>query len=139
MLIDLLGDLNWLAVVVATVAWYAFSAIWYTALSKPWIQASGVNPQGQGQGNMPPPTTMIGTFIAYLVTTAVIGLLVLALNITEVPDAIELGVLLGLAFGVVSAFIVQIYEQKGAAYWWINGIASIIAYSIVSVILALWT
>ena len=137
MLIELLGDLNWLAVIVATIAWYAFSAIWYTALSRAWIEAARVTPQGTG--SMPPPPTMIGTLIGYLVTTIVIALLVTALNISEVGNAIELGVLLGIAFGVVSSFIVQLYEQKGSAYWLMNGVGAIIAWTIVCVILALWT
>jgi len=30
MILDFFGELNWLAVVVATIAWFAFSAIWYS-------------------------------------------------------------------------------------------------------------
>ncbi len=138
MLIDLLGDLNWLAVAVATVAWFAFSAVWYSVppISGAWQRAARVTPTGQG--TMPPPSTFIGTLVAYFVTTIVIALLVAALAITEVGNAIELGVLLGVGFGTVFAFINQIYEQKGSSYWLINGVAAIIAFSIVSVILALW-
>ena len=138
MLIDLLGDLNWLAVIVATIAWFAFNAVWYSVppISKAWIQAARVTPEGTG--TMPSASTMIGTLVAYFVTTVVIGLLVAALGITEVGNAIELGVLLGVAFGVVLAFIGQLYEQKGSSYWLINGVGAIIAWSIVCVILALW-
>ena len=138
MIIDLLGDLNWLAVVVATLAWYVWSAIWYSnpPISKAWIKAARVTPEGTG--NMPPPSTMIGTLVGYFVTTIVIALLVETLNIAKVPNALELGVLLGIAFGVVSAYIAQLYEQKGSSYWWINGVGSLIGWSIVSVILALW-
>jgi hypothetical protein len=72
------------------------------------------------------------------VTTVVIALLVAALGITEVGNAIELGVLLGVGFGLVSAYVGMLYEQKGSSYIWINGLATIIAFSIVTVILALW-
>lgn len=139
MLIDLLGDLNWLAVAVATLAWFVFAAVWYSVppISAAWIKATKVQPMGSG-GSMPPPSTMIATLVAYFVTTIVIALLVAALAITEVDNAIELGVLLGVGFGLVLAFITQIYEQKGSSYWLINGVAAIIAFSIVSVILALW-
>jgi hypothetical protein len=138
MLIDRLGDLNWLAVAIATLAWFVYSAIYYSIppISKAWQGAAGVTPQGQG--TMPPPSTMIGTLVGYFVTTVVIALLVAALGITEVGNAIELGVLLGVGFGLVLAFITQIYEQKGSSYWLINGIPAIVAFSIVSVILALW-
>ena len=73
-------------------------------------------------GSMPPPTTLIGTLVAYFVTTTVIALLVAALGITKVSNAIELGVLLGVGFGVAMGFVSQIYEQKGSSYWLINGI-----------------
>jgi hypothetical protein len=138
MIIDLLGDLNWLAVVVATVAWYVFSAIWYSVppISQAWQRAAKITPPGGG--GMPPVSTMIGTLILYFVTTVVIALLVAALAITEVGDAIELGVLLGVGFWTVGPFITQLYEQKGSTYWLINGIAGIISLAIVAVILALW-
>ncbi len=138
MLIDLLGDLNWLAVVVATLAWFVYSAVYYSVppISKAWQSAAKVTPTGQG--TMPPPSTLIGTLVGYFVTTIVIALLVAALGITEVGNAIELGVLLGVGFGLVISFITQIYEQKGSSYWLINGIPAIVAFSIVSVILALW-
>lgn len=136
MLIDLLGDLNWVAVIVASLAWYVWSAIWYSnpPISKAWIQAARVTPEGTG--NMPPPSTMIGTLIGYFVTTIVIALLVGALG----PDnmgGLELGVLLGIGFGFVPALITQMYEQKGSSYWWINGIGSTIAWVIVCVILVM--
>jgi hypothetical protein len=126
-------------VLVATVAWFAFAAIWYSIppISVAWQRAAKITPQS-GAGSMPPPSTMIGTLVAYLATTVLIGLLVAALGITEIGNAIELGVLLGVGFGTVGPFISQIYEQKGSTYWLINGVAAIISFSIVAVILALW-
>jgi hypothetical protein len=137
MLVELLGDLNWLAVIVATIAWYAFSAIWYSVppISAAWQREARVTPTGQG--SMPPASTLIGTVIAYFVTSVVIALLVAGLAITEVGNAIELGVLLGIGFGTVGALITQLYEQKGSSYWLINGVASLIGFTIVAVILAL--
>ena len=139
MLIDLFDDLNWLAVAVAVVAWFIFAAVWYSIppISAAWQRAARITPQ-EGAGNMPPPSTMIMTLVLYFVTVVVIGLLVAALKITQAGDAIELGVLLGVGFGAVGPFISQLYEQKGSTYWLINGVAAIISFSIVTVILALW-
>lgn len=138
MILDSLSDLNWLAVAVATIAWFAFSAIWYSVppLSGAWQRASKVEMSGDG-----PPLALlfIPTLIGYFVTTVVIGLIVAATGTTEVVDAIILGVTLGVGFGVVGALVSQVYEGKGNTYWLINGINAIIAYSIVSVILTVWT
>jgi hypothetical protein len=136
MVFDFFGDLNWLAIIVATVAWFAFSAIWYSVppLSKAWMREAKVTP-----GDGPPLVTLlIPTFIGYFVTTIVIALLSRAVGADDLTDGLVLGILLGVGFGVIGALVVQIYEQKGGSYWLINGINAIIAYSIVAVIVTIW-
>ena len=136
MVLDFFGDLNWLAILVAAVAWFAFSAIWYSVppLSNAWMKAAKVTP-----GDGPPLVTLlVPTFIGYLITTIVIALLARAVGATDLADGLVLGIVLGVGFGVVSALVVQIYEQKGGSYWLINGINAIITYSIVAVIVTVW-
>ena len=136
MVFDFFGDLNWLAIIVATIAWFAFSAIWYSVppLSKAWMREAKVTP-----GDGPPLVTLlIPTFIGYFVTTVVIALLARAVGADDLVDGLVLGILLGVGFGVIGALVVQIYEQKGGSYWLINGINAIIAFSIVSVIVTVW-
>lgn len=137
MILDLIGELNWLAIVVATLAWFAFSAIWYSIppLSKAWAGAARVDPSGDG-----PPLYLlfIPTLIGYFVTTTVIALIVVGIGAETVADGIGLGVALGIGFGTVGALVSQVYERKGASYWLINGVNSIIAYAVVGAILAGW-
>jgi hypothetical protein len=136
MIFDFFGELNWLAVLVAAIAWFAFSAIWYSVppLSKAWQQAAKVTP-GEGA---PLVRILVPTFIGYFVTTIAIALVAKAIGAAEVADGIALGVVLGLGFGVVSALVTQLYEAKGSSYWLINGVNAIIAYSIVAVIVTVW-
>ena len=137
MILDLFGNLNWLAVVVATIAWFAFSAIWYSIppLSKAWANAAGVDTSGDG-----PPLALlfIPTLIGYFVTTIVIGLLVAGVGAETFSDGIVLGVVLGIGFGLVGALVSQVYESKGSAYFLINGLNAVIAFAIVAAILAVW-
>jgi hypothetical protein len=136
MILDYFGDLNWLAIVVAAVAWFAFSAIWYSVppLSNAWQKAARVDAT-DGPSMV---TLLIPTFIGYLVTTVVIALIARAIGATEVVDGITLGIVLGVGFGVVGALVNQLYERKGASYWTINGVNAIIAYMIVAVIVTVW-
>jgi hypothetical protein len=136
-ILDYLGDLNWLAVIVAAIAWFAFSAIWYSVppLSKAWMREAKVTP-GEGP---PLVTLLVPTFIGYLVTTIVIALLAKAIGASELMEGLSLGIVLGVGFGLIGALVVQIYEQKGGSYWLINGINAIIAYSIVAIIVTVWT
>lgn len=137
MIFDLFGELNWLAVVVATLVWFGFSAVWYSVppLSKAWAREARVEMTGEG-----PPLALlfIPTLIGYFVTTVVIGLLVAGLGTESVGDAIALGVALGIGFGMVGSLVNQVYESKGSTYFLINGVNAVIAYAIVSVILTVW-
>jgi hypothetical protein len=137
MILDYFGDLNWLAIVVAAVAWFAFSAIWYSVppLSSAWQKAAKVDATGGPSLVM----LLIPTFVGYLVTTVVIALIARAIGATEVVDGITLGIVLGVGFGVVGALVNQLYERKGATYWLINGVNAVIAYMIVAVIVTVWT
>jgi hypothetical protein len=137
MILDFFGELNWLAIIVATIVWFAFSAIWYSVppLSKAWQAASKVDMTTEG-----PPLALlfIPTLIGYFVTTVVIGLIVKAIGATTIRHGVVLGIVLGIGFGAVGALVSQVYEQKGSTYWLINGINAVIAYAIVSVILTVW-
>jgi hypothetical protein len=137
MILDLFGELNWLAVVVATLAWFAFSAIWYSVppLSKAWATAAKVDTTGDG-----PPLALlfIPTLIGYFVTTVVIGLLVAGVGADGIGEGVALGVVLGVGFGMVGALVNQVYEGKGSSYFLINGVNAVIAYGIVAAILAVW-
>jgi hypothetical protein len=136
MILEFLDGLNWLAVLVATLAWFAFSAIWYSLppISKAWQRAAKI-PEQQGP---PLASLLISTVILYFITTVVIALLVAATGAQDVKDGLALGATLGLGFGVVGGLISQLYEQKGSSYWLINGFNALVAFSIVAVILALW-
>jgi len=136
MILEFFGDLNWPAIVVATVAWFVFSAIWYSVppISNAWQRAARVT----ATEGPPLATLLIPTFIGYLVTAIVIALLARGIGATSLAEGIALGVTLGVGFGLVGAFVSQLYEQKGGSYWLINGANSIIAYSIVAVIVTVW-
>jgi len=136
MIFDGIGDLNWLAVVVASLAWFVYSAIYYSVppISKAWARAAKI-PEQQGAPLVP---IMVATFVLYLIISTVIGLLVAHTGAHDIADGIALGVALGVAFGAASSLIEQMYEQKGSSYWLINGINSIVSYSIVASILAVW-
>jgi hypothetical protein len=138
MILDLFGELNWLAIVVATIAWFAFSAIWYSVppLSKAWAGAARVDTTSDG-----PPLALlfIPTLIGYFVTTTVIALLARGIGSESATDGIVLGVVLGIGFGMVGALVNQVYEGKGNGYFLINGINAVIAYAIVGLIVTVWT
>lgn len=137
MILDLLGELNWLAVLVATLAWFAFSAIWYSVppLSKAWAGAAKVDVSGDGP---PLAVLFVPTLIGYFVTSIVIGLLVAGTGTDNLADGVVLGAVLGVGFGMVTSLVNQVYEDKGSWYFVINGVNAVVAYAIVAAILSVW-
>ncbi len=137
MIFDLFDELNWLAILVATFVWFAISAVWYSvpAMSKAWQRAAKID---QPEGGRPGASLLIATFVLHFITTIVIGLLVKAVGADSVGDGLALGVALGVGFGVVAAVDSQLFEQKGANYWLINGLVAVIAWSVVAITLAVW-
>ncbi len=137
MIFDFFDELNWLAIVVATIVWFAFAAAWYSvpAMSRAWAKAANIE---QPQGGAPIASLLIATLIFYFITTVVIALLVRAVGADSVGDGLALGVALGIGFGLLTAFVSQLYERKGTYYWLINGLAQLIAWSAVAIILAVW-
>ena len=136
MITDFFSDLNWLAVFVATIAWFVFSAVWYSvpAMSKAWQKSARVNPDEGGSFAV----ALVTSFLCYLVTTIVIALIAAGIGASTFADGVALGVVLGIGFGVASALVSQVYENKGKDYWLINGLNAVIALTIVSVIVSVW-
>ena len=131
-------DLNWLAIAVATLAWFAFSAIWYSVppLSQAWQRASKVDMSGDGPSLV---LLAIPTLVAYFATSLVIASLARGLGLETAGEGALFGVLLGIGFGMASALVTQVYEAKGPNYFLINGLNHVIAFAIVGTIVTVWT
>src|SRR5688500_12519202 len=136
MIFDYVDGLNWLAILVAAVAWFVYSAIYYSfpPISKAWQRAAGVT----DPGGAPPIAILVSSFSVYCVVSTVVALLVAAAGAVDLADGALLGAVLGVAFGAGSALVIQLYEQKGGSYWLVNGINAIVSYAIVGGILAAW-
>ncbi len=140
MITDFFSDVNWAAVAVATLAWFGFSAIWYSVppLSGAWARAAKVDIDMDDESAPGLATLLIPTVVGYFLSTIVIALIVKGLGADSLEEGVALGLMLGVAFGIISSAVTQMYESKGRFYWLINGLNSVIAFTIVSVILAVW-
>ncbi len=104
-------DVNWLAVLAATVAHQALGALWYGAVFKStWLRATGKTPEEietQGPGGE----------MAYGVVASLLSALALALILTlapdpDVADGVAVGVVAGVGFVAAATFMNGVYEQK---------------------------
>jgi hypothetical protein len=136
---DVLGDVNYLAVLVATIAWFALGAIWYAqpVFGRMWMRSLGIQ---MPEGFRPNPMLFVGTFVAYFVTALSLAMLARATGSVTVGEGIVLGVVTGAGLALMLLAVGALYERKPEPGVWfgINGIFNLIAYLLVAVIVTVW-
>jgi hypothetical protein len=103
MSLTVLGDLNWLAVVVATIAYFALGMVWYSehAFGKAYQHASG-------QDLSPPENQSAAVYAIPPLTCFVITLATAMIGHASRTDNIMEGILLGLVVGIGIALPVRL-------------------------------
>lgn len=111
--------LNYLAIVLAAVASFAFGAAWYGALAKPWLAARGAAPGG-GTAPTPQlgplPISYVVAFVAELVMAWMLAGVLLHLDRGGLPTGWRNG-LISAAFlwlGFVATTLVVNHAFQGA-------------------------
>ena len=136
---EFLSHINWIAVLVATIAYFLLGALWYSVLfGKKWAQLVKLdmsNPDmKKGMGGM-----MISTFVLTLIICFGLEVLVVKFNfVQEVSYGIKIGLLTGLAFATTAVSIHYIYENKPTNLYLINNGYHVLGHVIAASILVLW-
>ncbi|MGH2725117.1 MAG: DUF1761 domain-containing protein [Actinomycetota bacterium] len=134
---DLLGDVNYVAVLVAAVAWFILGGIWYAppVLGRAWQRAIGMETVSGAN-----PLVFLATLVIYFVTAVAIAMLAVATDTGTVGEAVVLGIVTGVGFAVALTAVGAAYEPKPnrGAWFWITGIFNLLGYTLVAIILALW-
>lgn len=94
---DITG-LNWLAIIVATLAYFILGALWFTPLfGKAYDKALETK---RAKGQKWPAIYYVGPFLSALVTTFATAILIYALGIEMLADAIWLGLIVGIGYAL---------------------------------------
>jgi len=135
-----LSHINWLAVLVAAVAYFVLGALWYSKalFGTKWAQLTKLdmnNPDlKKGMGGM-----MISTFVLILVVCFALEILIVKINFEqEFSYGIKLGLLTGLAFATTAVSITYVYERKPTNLYLINTGYHVVGHVIAAIILVLW-
>lgn len=140
MTLNVLGDLNWFAVIVATIAYFALGAIWYAefAFGGAWRRSVGWDlspPENAGVGLYAVP--LATCFVATL-ATAMIGA---ASGTDNIMEGILLGLVVGLGFALPVMFVTGMYDTTKPApmtYVAVGTGYHIVGLALVGAILGFW-
>ncbi len=137
MLFDAFSELNWLAVVVAALVYFALGALWYSNLlmGKQYRTALGIDSEASGQ---PDPQLLGINLVGWLLSAVVLGLLAVQIGADSFADGLVLGLAVGIGLVGAHAWVTTAYAGRGYALLKVTGPYMLIGYAVMGVILALW-
>lgn len=129
------GKIHYPATFVAWVVQYALGAVWYGALSSPWMAAHGLTPENMGSSVALP---YILSALAGLIFTFTMAGLRVPLNADNLWKGINFGLAAGFGLMAMTTVIHFAYIEKPLAAFLIDGGYDVIRGLSVGVILAVW-
>jgi len=133
---NVLADVTWMAVLVATVAAFALGALWYSKalFGNAWMQEVGLDDDAINSAGM---GRILGlTFVLQLISaTALSSLLGTGSNWYL---GLQAGLWIGL-FWVLTAYgVTYLFEQRSTRLWLINGGYFVACFALMGTVLGAW-
>jgi hypothetical protein len=135
---DIFSHINWLAVVVAALAYFFLGAIWYSSLFRnAWIRAAAVN-VNEADMRKGFARIMITSFLTVLVTSIGLALLITRIGLGGWMTGLKVGLIAGVCFSAATIFNSYLFEKRPIALSLINGFYNIIGCTIAGIIISVW-
>jgi hypothetical protein len=138
---DVLSDLNWLAVLVAALAYFAIGAAWYAppVFGKTWAEAGG-RPMPD-PGSRPSPAIYLTPLIGSLLSAVALAMLAKATGTDTLQRGIVLGLVCAIGFAVsITLVTAQFESEKPKPMVWgaITGGYHAVGILVAAIIVASW-
>jgi hypothetical protein len=132
------SDINWLAVLVATLAFFALGAIWYSFLFKnAWIKHTNVN-MNDPNAKSGVAGIMVTSFILTFICCIGIAIFLGKAGSSSWMSGAKVGLVAGVCFCATAISNSYVYEKRSSALHFINGVYNIFGCVIAGIIIALW-
>jgi hypothetical protein len=131
------ANINWLAVVAATLSAFAIGGLWYSSLlfGKSWMKASGMTDEKAKSANM---LKIYGTaFIFILIAAINLAYFLADPSITAGKGAFY-GFLTGFGWVFMGIGVTALFEQRSWTYIFINGFYWVVSLTVMGLILGAW-
>ena len=140
---DTLSDLNWIAVLIAALAYFALGAIWYAppVMGKVWIEAGGAQ-MGRADGDARPgPGIYLVPALGSLLSAIALAMLVEASETDSASEGLVLGLVVGVGFAISIALVTATFETtkpKPMVWGAVNAGYHLLGNLVAAVIIAAW-
>jgi hypothetical protein len=136
---ELFSNINWMAVLVATLAYFILGAIWYSKMlfGTKWASLVGINMndpnKGKGLGKM-----LMASFLLTLITCIGLAILVTRMDLYVLISGLRLGAITGVCFATTAVAISFIYESRPTGLYFIDCGYHVVGHVAAAIILVLW-
>jgi hypothetical protein len=136
---SLFDYINWIAVLIGTIAYFALGAVWYSFLFKnKWIAYNKID-MSDPNGKKGVGAIMAASFVLMFVQSLAIAILASRMDLSDYwMSGIKLGALTGVCFCACSIGINYLYEKKPLGLWLINVGYAVAGNIVAAVIICLW-
>lgn len=106
-----IGDLNWIAILVATIAYFGLGGLWFMpwAFGDIWTESMGWD---ASEEQSPGPEVYIGPLVTCLIATVTVAVLAHATGADSLGDGIALGLLTGVGIAGAVLFVTGYFDPK---------------------------
>ena len=140
MTFDVLADLKWLAIVVATIAYFALGAVWYSppVFGNAWMRVSGIQtPEGLSAG----PSFYVIPFLTCLIATIAVAMFTGATGSDTLGEGIVVGLVAGLGIAATVLLVSGYFDQqKSEPLVWVAILSGyhLLGLTLAAAIVAIW-
>ncbi len=135
---DLFSHVNWLAVLVAGLAYFFLGAIWYSFLFKnAWIKSSGVN-VNDPNAKKGFAGTMVTSFVLIIITSIGLALFITRIGSGGWMTGLKVGLIAGICFCATAISNSYLYEKRPMTLHLINSFYNIVGCVIAAIIISVW-
>jgi len=138
---DVLGDLNWIAVIVAAVAYFVIGAIWYAppVMGNRWMAAGGIEMPADGQ--RPGPGIYLVPLIGSVLSAIALGMLAEATGTDTAGEGVVLGLVVAIGFALAISLVTATFESgkpKPMVWGALNAGYHMVGIIVAAVIIGAW-
>jgi hypothetical protein len=126
------AKINHVAVIVAGIAFYVWSAIWFIALGNQWQAFTGITTPAA-------PAAYIVSFVVSIVLAYVVGIaLADSDNPNMVRHGIEFGIFMSVGIWATNLLSITMFERRPLGLWVIDALHVVIGMAIMGAIIGAW-
>lgn len=134
--VDIFADLNWAAVLVATISAFALGGLWYSKVmfATAWMQEVGLTEEAVNSAQMP--KTFAGTFVLQFIAATVLASAVGADGTWL--TGLQTGLVIGVCWISTAYGITYLFEQRSMRLFLINAGYYVVLFAIMGTIIGAW-